>query len=416
MKKTRFFAIGLIIALVLSSVTCSAYTSDDGKIDQSVSHENEISMYKYDLYLEVTNPINSDDMDNDAVNIFKFTFTYKDRNGNGNENKYVFDMSWNNGKNRNADILKKYFIRANDNGYKTTLSLWVPGLVSKVDILLNMDGGERLSFNVKNIRCNGIAINTTQDYVSSAYNDSKASISLSTGKSIPQIENAELTKTYLECASTDGGLRDQYNALTDFSVIRKLIENYDGEINQNLSHSDEEEMYLYTLKLNVENPIDTSSCDADALCTLKFVFTYKSENGYGEAKKYTLDMSYINGRNLNDKFIKCFVREGSDAFKSEMKLWIPGILTKVEILLNMDGGERLNFSVDGIFLNGFRANTNTDYVSSAFYDSEAEINCRLPDAKIIPSDGTLYDCYGAIAGKKLLSLYAESADRYSYGR
>lgn len=414
--KQKILAIAIIIALILTAVPCSAYSADDGKIDQSVSHENESSMYRYDLNLNVNNPVNSDDMDKDAVNILKFTFTYKDKNGNGNQNKYVFDMSWNNGRNRNADILKKHFIRPNDNEYKSTLSLWVPGLVSKVDILLNMDGGERLSFDVRSISCNGIKINTTQDYVSSAYNDSKATIGVSMGKSIPQFGNEEITKTYLECASTDGGMRDQYNAITDFSVIRSLIEDFDGDINQNISHSDEAGMYLYTLSLNVENPIDISSCDADSLCTLKFDFTYKTENGYGETKKYTLDMSYIGGRNLNGKFLECFTAEGDNAFKSEMKVWIPGILSKVEILLNMDNGERLNFRVDGIFLNGFRANTNTDYVSSAYYDSKAEISCRLPDSKIVLSERTLYDCYGAIAGEKLLSLYGKSAEKYGYIR
>ncbi len=198
------------------------------------------------------------------------------------------------------------------------------------------------------------------------------------------------------------------------SATRAFGASTTNSVNQNVSHSEEQSMYLYTLVLNVANPCNTNDCDSDAICDLSFAFDYKDQNGYGTNNRYTLDMSYKNGKNQNENYVKLFQRKNDNGYKTEMNVWVPGIVTKISLHLNMDGGERLNFSVDGVYVNGFRANINTDYVSSAYYDSDGTINCTLPDARIIASDGNLRDCYGALAGEKLLGLYNQNSDKYGY--
>lgn len=165
---------------------------------------------------------------------------------------------------------------------------------------------------------------------------------------------------------------------------------YDGSINQGSSHTDEKSMYLYTFDIYLENPCNSADMDKDAVCVLWFDFRYKESNGYGAEKTYRLDMSWQNGRNLNSEILrKNFIRPNDNACYTQMSVWVPGIISNVHIKLNMDGGERLSFTVKSIYLNGFRINTDTDYVSSAYYDSEADIPCFVPKAAAICTDGTI---------------------------
>lgn len=158
---------------------------------------------------------------------------------------------------------------------------------------------------------------------------------------------------------------------------------YDGSVNQGADHSAETGMYLYTVDISLYNPCNSADMDKDAVCELWFDFDYTDANGYGKASTYRLDMSWKNGRNLNSEILKKnFIRGNDNACKTQLSVWIPGLVKKVKVHLNMDGGERLGFTVEGISLNGYRVNTGVDYVSSAYYDSDAEIPCRVPKAAL----------------------------------
>lgn len=406
MKKITALFTALLICISLAIPAFSYSESIDGTIDQSQDYSDVPSMYKYNFIIDLYNPCNSNDMDRDAVNVFKFTFTYLDKNGCGSKKTYTFDMSWNGKQNRNSEFLKKNFIRSNDNDYKVGFSLWVPGHVQKLNILLNMDGGERLGFRVKEVYCNGTRVNSTSDYVSSAYSDSKAEIGFSMPKSYPVSINKADTDT------TDN--RDQYGVLIDSSVAEKILSNFDGEINQYLDHSAEKSMYRYKLDFNVENPVNMADADIDAVEEFSITFTYTDQNGYGKDHKYVLDMSWSGGRNLNASFLNVFQALNDNAYRTSFYVWVPGIVKKVDIHLNMAGNERLTIDLDSVSVNGYRANIDTDYVSSSVTDSDATVKCFLPGAKVIAKNGTLYDCYGALAGSKLKEMYDSNNKKYTY--
>ena len=198
---------------------------------------------------------------------------------------------------------------------------------------------------------------------------------------------------------------------------------YDGEIKQNVSHADETSMYLYTLEISLDNPCNSNDMDKDAVCELWFDFEYVNNNGYGDTKTYRLDMSWKNGRNLNDEILrKNFIRPNDNACFTQFSVWVPGMVKRVKVHLNMDGGERLGFTVSGVFLNGFRMNTGTDYVSSAYYDSDAEIPCRMLQSEImtVPEDGNYYygtvrDQFGGIYYTGNLNSALKAAEAGDYG-
>lgn len=180
---------------------------------------------------------------------------------------------------------------------------------------------------------------------------------------------------------------------TVFGTVISLA-GYDGEIKQNVSHADETSMYLYTLEILLDNPCNSKDMDKDAVCELWFDFEYVNNNGRGDTKTYRLDMSWKNGRNLNDEILKKnFIRSNDNACKTKFSVWVPGMVKNIRVHLNMDGGERLGFTVGSVLLNGFKMNTDTDYVSSAYYDSDASIPCRMLKSEImtIPEDGDLYN-------------------------
>lgn len=165
---------------------------------------------------------------------------------------------------------------------------------------------------------------------------------------------------------------------------------YDGEIDQGTDHSAEKSRYLYTFDIELENPCNANDMDDDAVCVLWFDFKYKESNGLGSEKSYKLDMSWQSGRNLNNEILKkVFIRPNDKSCYTQMSVWVPGLISNVHIKLNMDGGERLKFIVKGIYLNGFKVNTDVDYVSSAYYDSEADIPCYIPASAAVCTDGTL---------------------------
>ncbi len=181
------------------------------------------------------------------------------------------------------------------------------------------------------------------------------------------------------------------------------LASYDGSVNQGKDHSDEKSMYLYTFDIELYNPCNSKDMDDDAVCVLWFDFKYRDNNGYGKEKTYRLDMSWQNGRNLNSEILwKNFIRPDDNSCYTQMSVWVPGIISNVHIKLNMDGGERLGFTVKGIYLNGFKVNTDVDYVSSAYYDSEADIPCYIPNAAAICTSGEIapaekvYDQYGGL--------------------
>lgn len=178
---------------------------------------------------------------------------------------------------------------------------------------------------------------------------------------------------------------------------------YDGSIHQGKDHASEKSMYLYTFELVVDNPCNSKDMDDDAINELWFDIDYKGNNGYGGKSTYRLDMSYDDDkdRNLNDELVRAnFIRNNDNLTSTTMKVWVPGIITEVRVHLNMDGGERLTFTVEGIVLNGFRVNTATDYVTSCYYDSSAAIPCYVPPAamtdRLSPDGMTRYDQYNGI--------------------
>ncbi len=177
---------------------------------------------------------------------------------------------------------------------------------------------------------------------------------------------------------------------------------YDGAVNQGKDHSSDDSMYLYTFDISLYNPCNSGDMDKDAVNEFWFDFSYKGDNGYGKAASYRLDMSWSSGRNLNSEILKPnFIRGNDNACRTVFSVWVPGIVDKVKIHLNMDGGERLGFTVNGVMLNGYRINTGTDYVSSAYYDSDAEIACHVSRAAAVfqgtafAEDG-LRDQYGGV--------------------
>ncbi len=404
------------------------------------SQADSISKYVYTVNIKVDNPCDSTSMDRDAVNVLRFDYYYNGQNGYQSEKKERFDMSWNGSANNNANFLKEHFIRPDDNAYSTSYEVTLPGKLSRIDILLNMDGGERLSFTIESIYCNGKRINSNTDYVSSAYNDSSASIHCSMersvidesnspyfikygGEGLTEKEMSDLAAGLGSAADYAGQFRDQYNAVIDTAVLKNCVSDSDGDINQAYAHSDEESMYRYTFYFNVENPIDLGNADNDEVETFYIEMRYIDKNGYGSEKTYKLDMSYSESlkRNLNQKYLSCFESYGDDGYKTQFSVWVPGIVTEVRSRLNMSG-EKLTVRFERITLGSIAVNTERDYVSSVYYDSDAKIKCIVPAAQIALEGGSLpeaYDTelrdqYGALVSETLYERAKEAPQRYLY--
>lgn len=173
------------------------------------------SQYDYIVNVKVDNPCNSSSMDKDAVNVFYFEYYYISQNGFGSEVKEVFDMSWDGSSNRNSYFLTKYFIRPNDNSYNTSFKVTLTGKLNRIYIKLNMDGGERLSLTIESIYCADKRINSNTDYVSSAYNDSTATVYCSMEKSVIDKANSPYFKDHDELEITEKTMSDIVNKIDD---------------------------------------------------------------------------------------------------------------------------------------------------------------------------------------------------------
>lgn len=434
MKKSRKW-ISLLCALAIAASVAAPQTAlaADAAADTA-------SEYVYTINVKVNNPCNTRSMSKDDVNVLYFDYYYNGQNGYKSEEKKTFDMSWNGNSNNNADFLSEQFMRPNDDSYNTSFDVTLPGKLSKIYIKLNMDGGERLSFSIESIYCNGMRINNNTDYVSSAYYDSTATVYCSMDKSVIDeanspyfqehegLEFSEKTVTGLANevnggASYAGQFRDQYNAVIDMAVLKNCVESSDGEINQAYSHQDEESMYQYTFYFNVENPINLTNADYNEVETFYIEISYVDQNGYGTAKTYKLDMAYDSGlkRNLNPKYLSYFERNDDNGYKTRFSLWVPGIITQVKCKLNMRG-EKLVVKFEKITLGSVAVNADRDYVSSKYYDSDATIPCSVPKSQIAVDQANfpaayssdLRDQYGAIVSEQLFNYAKSDMQQFLY--
>ena len=431
MKRAKgIFAFLCVTALIFSLLSPAAVAVQ--------AADTPTSRYVYTFNIKVDNPCNSGDMDKDAVNVLYFEYHYNGQNGYQSEKTETFDMSWNGSSNKNSDFLHEHFVRGNDNAYNTSFDVTLNGKLNRTYIKLNMDGGERLSFTVESVYCNGKRINSNTDYVSSAYNDSTANVYCSMEKSAIDEQNSPYFQKNEEFITEKqmndvikgigdeayiGQFKDQYNAVIDPAVLSKCVGESDGEINQYYSHSDEESMYKYTFYFHVENPINLRNADYDEVEIFNIQITYTDQNGYGSSKTYTLDMAYSDSlkRNLNPQYLAYFEKYDDNAYNTHFSLWVPGIITQVKAKLNMSG-EKLVAYFEKITLNSVAVNTKRDYVSSKYYNSSATVPCSVPAAQIALTESALpqtytaelQDQYGAIVSEKLYRAAQENGDRYLY--
>ncbi len=390
----RLLTLAAVIRCGMALLPCAvqSVSAADGAVDQSISHAETAGMYCYHFEAVLSNPCNAGDMDKDAVSAFYFDFRYRDRNGAGKSQNYRFDMSWNGSRNQNDAFLRRNFIRSNDNSENIAFDLWVNGMVDSLHIHLNMDGGERLAFAVRRVTCGGIQVNTTTDDVSSAYSDSDAYIgfSMAPSRCTVHTEDTDYTQKQMEQWIADAGngketplgLRDQYGSLLSADALSAVFLSKDGDINQTLRHSDEISMYCYTIAMQVTNPVNIADADEDAIEAFCMDFRYRDENGYASKEKtYRLDMSWDGSRNRNAQFLSDLRKMNDESCQAVISVWVPGIVSQVDVLLNMAGGERLSIDFTDIRLNGYKINTDVDDVSSCYYDSRASIPCKVPSAQ-----------------------------------
>lgn len=217
----------------------------------------------------------------------------------------------------------------------------------------------------------------------------------------------------------------KYRRVVAFALILALLvltlpaSAYDGAIDQGKDHASETGMYRYDIDIYLYNPCNANDMDKDAVYLLWFDFNYTTDNGYGKSATYRLDMSWKKDlkRNLNSEILKAnFIRPNDNACMTRFSVWVPGIVNDVKVFLNMDGGERLAFTVESIWLGGYRINTGTDYVSSAYYDSEAKINCFVPQAAITgeSTDAPVRDQYGGAFSASSIEKALEAANTGDY--
>ena len=339
-------------------------------------------------------------------------------------------MEYSNGRWQNSDVLRRYFVRRDDNAATHTMRIWLPGKLTRLHVFLNMDyggfwntHGDRVSVDINKISCNGIAINDNVDYVTSISSDSNAYVNCTMAQSYPTTDT-QLTTTEMQNIINGYGnekVYDQFGAVMTSEAISKCLTEYDGDVNQNLSHADEAGYYKYTLMLRVENPVDISSAGTDAIEKFYFKFTYITDNGLGEEKTYYLDLYKLNGKWQNQHIIKKFMANNDDAYDLDLDVWVPGQVKNVDVYLNMSGGEKLSIDIQSIMCNGIRISRKTDYVSSTYYGSEATIPCQMSPGQVVAANEAdltgktgLKDQYGAICSQTLLEAAANEPLRYLY--
>ena len=374
------------------NITWSAFTS----------HTGEPGMYCYTISGNVTNPCETASFNEkaDLINEFWFDFSVKEHNGTGGLRVYRADCSYNSstGTNNNRDFLMKHFVR--DSAGTFSFDIWLPGQLTKVDLHLDLNGWlgwwyyERLSFEINSITCGGVPVNTnpSSGNVSSSTYDSDdlvgARMMPIDGESLMQMLGAEhITQKEYEEKLASGEfasrlIRDPYGAVLETATLQNLSNLCDGTINQSFSHSDEMSFYYYTLNLNVYNPVNVNDAAADAMDKFYFDFLYKDNNGTGSEQTYRFDMSWADGKNRNDKYANRFRAINDTGFDVALGLWVPGIVSRVDCLLNMNGGERLGVKIQSILLSGCCVSQSEEWVSSAYNDSKCTVYCRNQDALI----------------------------------
>ncbi len=438
MRKIKKLHLLLCMIFVFAVTSSTLYSFSASAADEGESSGE--SSYVYTFNVTVSNPCNATSMDEDDINVLYFDYYYSGQNGYQSEKKETFDLSRKNNVIQQQDFWIEHFIRQNDFSCTTSFDVTLPGKLNRVFIKLNMDGGERLAFTIDSISCNGITINSNTDYVSSAYYDSTATVYCSMEKSVidegnspyfSEHETFDITEKKMNdivngLGDSDdyaGKFKDQYNAVIDTAVLKNCVASSDGDINQYFSHSDEESMYQYTFCFNVENAIDLTYADYDEVEKFYFEITYKDENGYGSEKTYKFDMSYDSSlkRNLNQKYLSCFEKYNDDAFQTQFSLWVPGIVTNVKCKLNMSG-EKFSVYLEKVLIGDLQVNTDRDYVSSVYYDSDLKMDCIVPDSQIAVSEdklpekysADLTDQYGSIVSETLYKKAMEDAQKYLY--
>ncbi|MBR6420379.1 MAG: hypothetical protein IKS42_08585 [Oscillospiraceae bacterium] len=409
--KIRKFGKGFAALLLSASLLCTAFprfggiraaAADSITWDAFSDNSETPGMYCYTVSGNVSNPCakSSYKKKSSIINELWFDFSVKTDNGTGSLRTYRADFSYNSRKkeNNNRAVVERCFVRDNKGAF--SFDIWLPGQLTNMAFHLNLDGKlswvsyERLSFEVNRITCGGAVVNT---------NPSKGDVSSSTGSSndhvgarmlpidgesvMDMLSSAHVTQTEYQQMVEDGyfeekQVRDTYGAVLQSETLKKLPALCDGVINQSFSHADQQSYYYYELELEVYNPINVSSAAADVLNTFYFDFRYKDNNGYGKQNTYRFDMSYANGRNRNDKYANLFRATNGNGYDVRIGVWVPGIVNQLYCLLNMDDGERLGVRVHSVKLGGFSINEDTDYVSSAYYDSKLTISCTAPAAQI----------------------------------
>lgn len=384
------FAVGAIFS---QSASLRAAASGSSPAD---IHDEERGLYRYQFEGKVTNPCNISSVREKAnvIGEFWFQFTYIDNNGTGEKRTEKFDMSYNGSGNNNSDFLNEHFIRGDDDEKNLLFNMYLPGQLTKMDIFLELNGSvgwfnyERMSFRIDTVTANGIKVNTTSDSVSSSTGSSTAAIYFKMEKpdslQLSYAFDAENVTMREFIDMRDSGklgemnIADKYGTLLTEEALTKLTESPDSKVNQGFAHSDEAGMYLYTLKMLIENPVNVTNSGGDAIEEFIIDFTYDGNEHY----KFDMSWDSARGSNRNNTFAELFRRPNDDETTAEMSLWIPGKVSKVNILLNMAGGEKLSVTFSDILLAGFKVNRKTDYVSSVYYDSTAEIECSVPEMLI----------------------------------
>ena len=85
-------------------------------------------------------------------------------------------------------------------------------------------------------------------------------------------------------------------------------------------------------------------------------------------------------------------------------------------------GEKLCVDIERITLNSIAINTDRDYVSSVYYDSDAKIPCTVPASQIAVSkdklpesySAELTDQYGTVVSESLYNKAKADPQRYLY--
>lgn len=387
----------LAVSIMLTGVQnilASAENSDT--FSPLADHENEKGVYSYHFDGKLTNPCNESSIREKAnvIGDFWFEFTYLDNNGTGEQHTEKFDMSYNGSENNNNAFLREHFVRPNDDETGLSFDMNIPGQLTKMKIHLEMNGWlgwfsyERLSFEINTVTVNGIKVNSSTDNVSSSVGSSDGTIVFLMDKpdsslfaeafGVEEITLGSFNKMVESGELDEVNVPDKYGAILTEQALIKITEITDSSVNQSFSHSDEQGMYLYTLKMQIDNPVNTNSAAGDSIKAFIIDFTYN------ESEHYKLDMSWDDqaGKNRNAALANLFFRPDDNETKAVMNVWIPGRVSKINVLLNMSGGERLSVTFSDVLLAGFKVNRKTESVSSAFFESTAELECSVPETLI----------------------------------